>query len=100
MFNLAVDLQVMDYGYPQFTEAKILSEFIKTDAYRMEVCLVCTEKQYIAMKVNSRLVLKAGGLVFAPERFSAAAFAGASATAYGCDKCCVLEKRRHQIQEE
>ena len=29
----------MDYGYPQFTEAKILSEFIKTDAYRMEVCL-------------------------------------------------------------
>ena len=27
----------MDFGYPQFTEAKILSEFIKTDAYRMEV---------------------------------------------------------------
>uniref|UniRef100_A0A7R9V8N0 MHD domain-containing protein n=1 Tax=Chlamydomonas euryale TaxID=1486919 RepID=A0A7R9V8N0_9CHLO len=28
--------EVMDHGYPQFTEAKILSEFIKTDAYRME----------------------------------------------------------------
>ena len=28
---------MMDFGYPQFTEAKILSEFIKTDAYRMEV---------------------------------------------------------------
>ena len=28
--------QVMDYGYPQFTEAQILSEFIKTDAYAME----------------------------------------------------------------
>lgn len=28
---------MMDYGYPQFTEAKILGEFIKTDAYRMEV---------------------------------------------------------------
>jgi hypothetical protein len=27
----------MDYGYPQFTEANILSEYIKTDAYRMEV---------------------------------------------------------------
>jgi hypothetical protein len=27
----------MDYGYPQFTEAKILSEYIKTDAYAMEV---------------------------------------------------------------
>ena len=30
-------MQVMDYGYPQFTEAKILSEFIKTDAHKMEV---------------------------------------------------------------
>ncbi len=30
-------VQVMDYGYPQFTEAKILSEFIKTDAHKMEV---------------------------------------------------------------
>jgi hypothetical protein len=29
----------MDYGYPQFTEAKILAEYIKTDAYRMEVCV-------------------------------------------------------------
>ena len=32
-----VVVQVMDFGYPQFTEAKILSEFIKTDAYKMEV---------------------------------------------------------------
>ena len=32
-------LQVMDYGFPQFTEAKILSEYIKTDAYKMEVSL-------------------------------------------------------------
>ncbi len=30
-------LQVMDFGYPQFTEAKILSEYIKTDAHKMEV---------------------------------------------------------------
>ncbi|KAL8150126.1 hypothetical protein V2J09_019934, partial [Rumex salicifolius] len=29
--------EIMDYGYPQYTEANILSEFIKTDAYRMEV---------------------------------------------------------------
>ena len=28
----------MDYGYPQFTEAQILAEYIKTDAYKMEVC--------------------------------------------------------------
>ena len=32
----------MDFGYPQFTEAKILSEFIKTDAHKMEVTVaVC-----------------------------------------------------------
>ncbi|KAL9325341.1 hypothetical protein ACSQ67_005986 [Phaseolus vulgaris] len=29
--------EIMDFGYPQYTEAKILSEFIKTDAYKMEV---------------------------------------------------------------
>ncbi|CAL1390528.1 unnamed protein product [Linum trigynum] len=29
--------EIMDFGFPQFTEAKILSEFIKTDAYKMEV---------------------------------------------------------------
>ncbi|GFY91412.1 clathrin adaptor complexes medium subunit family protein [Actinidia rufa] len=29
--------EMMDFGYPQHSEAKILSEFIKTDAYRMEV---------------------------------------------------------------
>ena len=34
---LGVWLQVMDFGYPQFTEAKILSEYIKTDAYKMAV---------------------------------------------------------------
>ena len=28
-----------DRRYPQFTEAKILSEFIKTDAYKMEVAV-------------------------------------------------------------
>lgn len=27
----------MDFGYPQYTEAMILSEFIKTDAYKLEV---------------------------------------------------------------
>jgi AP-1 complex subunit mu len=31
--------EVMDYGFPQFTEAQILSEFIKTDAHRMEVAV-------------------------------------------------------------
>ncbi|KAK9832883.1 hypothetical protein WJX74_000672 [Apatococcus lobatus] len=38
-FVIAYELldEVMDFGYPQFTEAKILSEYIKTDAYKMEV---------------------------------------------------------------
>ncbi|KAL6756488.1 Mu1-adaptin [Haematococcus lacustris] len=31
--------EVMDYGFPQFTEAKILNEFIKTDAYKMETAV-------------------------------------------------------------
>ncbi|CAD6245125.1 unnamed protein product [Miscanthus lutarioriparius] len=29
--------EMMDFGHPQYMEAKILSEFIKTDAYKMEV---------------------------------------------------------------
>lgn len=29
--------EIMDFGFPQYTEARILSEFIKTDAFRMEV---------------------------------------------------------------
>lgn len=38
-FVIAYELldEVMDFGYPQFTEAKILSEYIKTDAYKMAV---------------------------------------------------------------
>ena len=37
-FSLRLPLvQVMDFGWVQFTEAKILSEYIKTDAYKMEV---------------------------------------------------------------
>ncbi|KAL2935890.1 AP-1 complex subunit mu-2 [Bienertia sinuspersici] len=28
--------EMMDFGYPQYTEATILSEFIKTNAYKME----------------------------------------------------------------
>lgn len=29
--------EVMDFGYPQFTEAKIMSDYIKTDAHKAEV---------------------------------------------------------------
>lgn len=29
--------EMMDFGYPQYSEANILSEFIKVDAYRLEV---------------------------------------------------------------
>lgn len=36
-FVIAYELldEVMDFGYPQFTEAKILSEYIKTEAYKV-----------------------------------------------------------------
>ena len=38
-FVIAYELldEVMDFGYPQFTEAQILSEYIKVDAYKMAV---------------------------------------------------------------
>ncbi|DBB07697.1 hypothetical protein WJX82_002305 [Trebouxia sp. C0006] len=40
-FVIAYELldEVMDFGYPQFTEPKILSEYIKTDAHKMEVAV-------------------------------------------------------------
>jgi len=43
--------EIMDFGYPQFTEAKILSEFIKTDSYRLE--LSATPKANIAAVTNA-----------------------------------------------
>ena len=43
--------QVMDFGYPQFTEAKILSEYIKTDAHKMEVSSLCHAHGFL----NTRL---------------------------------------------
>lgn len=38
-FVIAYELldEVMDFGYPQFTEAQILSEYIKVDAYKMTI---------------------------------------------------------------
>mmetsp|Transcript_3670 Transcript_3670/g.9161 ORF Transcript_3670/g.9161 Transcript_3670/m.9161 type:complete len:428 (-) Transcript_3670:127-1410(-) len=38
-FVIAYELldEMMDFGYPQFTETKVLQEYIKTDAYKMEV---------------------------------------------------------------
>ena len=41
----------MDYGYPQFTEAQILEEYIKTDAYKMEV--YPTDREVEAYLVDS-----------------------------------------------
>lgn len=29
--------EVMDFGYPQFTEAKIMADYIKTDAHKADV---------------------------------------------------------------
>jgi Adaptor complexes medium subunit family len=42
----------MDFGYPQFTEAKILSEFIKTDAHKMEV----TSRPRSTLDTNKQLI--------------------------------------------
>ncbi|CAN6930426.1 unnamed protein product [Brassica oleracea var. botrytis] len=37
--------EMTDFGYPQYMEARILNEFIKTDAYRMEV----TQRPHMAV---------------------------------------------------
>ena len=56
----AVCIQVMDHGFPQFTEAKILSEYIKTDAHKMEVCpfgnlLACLITDALIMRSGTRV---------------------------------------------
>ncbi|KAK9714682.1 hypothetical protein RND81_06G111900 [Saponaria officinalis] len=50
--------EIMDFGYPQFLEANILSEFIKTDAYRMEVT------QRPPMAVTNSVSWRSEGLVY------------------------------------
>lgn len=50
--------EMMDFGYPQYTEAKILSEFIKTDAYRMEVT------QRPPMAVTNAVSWRSEGIVY------------------------------------
>jgi len=45
--------EIMDHGYPQTTETKILKEFIKTDAYKM--------------KVNSSITVPTGSITWRME---------------------------------
>lgn len=59
-FVVAYELldEVMDHGYPQFTEAAILSEFIKTDAHRLASALA---KGGLAGLVAAGAVVAGGG---------------------------------------
>lgn len=59
---------MMDYGYPQFTEAKILSEFIKTDAYGMEVT------QRPPMAVTNAVSWRSEGIKYQKNEVSPIAF--------------------------
>jgi hypothetical protein len=79
--------QVMDYGYPQFTEAKILSEFIKTDAHRMEV-------RCGAVIALQALVRTCGA---ADHPLSLLWRTGAGAAAHGRHKRGVMAQRRPQV---
>lgn len=54
----------MDFGYPQYTEAKILSEFIKTDAYRMEVA------QRPPMAVTNAVSWRSEGILYRTNEVS------------------------------
>lgn len=60
--------EMMDYGYPQFTEAKILSEFIKTDAYRMEV------SQRPPMAVTNAVSWRSEGILYKKNEVSLLSF--------------------------
>lgn len=61
---------MMDFGYPQYTEAKILSEFIKTDAYRMEV------SQRPPMAVTNAVSWRSEGIVYKKNEVCQSAFDG------------------------
>ena len=55
--------EVMDFGYPQFTEAKIMSDYIKTDAHKAEVHEV---KQ--SMAVTNAVSWRSEGLKYKARR--------------------------------
>jgi AP-1 complex subunit mu len=61
--------EMMDFGYPQYTEARILSEFIKTDAYRMEVT------QRPPMAVTNAVSWRSEGIQYKKNEVSAIVFA-------------------------
>ena len=58
--------EIMDFGYPQYTEAKILSEFIKTDAYRMEA------SQKPPMAVTNAVSWRSEGIMYRTNEVSPA----------------------------
>lgn len=55
--------EVMDFGYPQFTEAKIMSDYIKTDAHKADVHEV---KQ--SMAVTNAVSWRAEGIKYKARR--------------------------------
>ena len=60
--------EMMDFGYLQYTEAKILSEFIKTDAYKMEIT------QRPPMAVTNAVSWRSEGIRYKKNEVSVAVF--------------------------
>ena len=84
----------MDYGFPQFTEAKILSEYIKTDAYKMEVglpALPSPQKPVLAALSLLSVHQWEHVLINGHIQFRHALPAGTSTAADGSHQCCVME---------
>ena len=92
----------MDYGFPQFTEAKILSEYIKTDAYKMEVspgALPCLQKP--VLPAFHPLPVHSGSMSSSLDIPSRRALpAGTSTAADGGHKCCVVEQQGHPLRRQ
>ncbi|KAJ0037991.1 hypothetical protein Pint_22883 [Pistacia integerrima] len=72
--------EMMDFGYPQYTEATILSEFIKTDAYRMEVT------QRPPMAVTNAVSWRSEGILY--KKNEVGGFCFSSSYELLIDSCC------------
>jgi hypothetical protein len=85
----------MDYGYPQFTEAPILQEFIKTDSYRMEVRQQQACTSIASASSGSRLAVTALSIMagccnagYAAWRGSSALHGNSCAAQAASEGCC------------
>ncbi|RRT66010.1 hypothetical protein BHE74_00003674 [Ensete ventricosum] len=82
--------EMMDFGYPQYTEAKILSEFIKTDAYRMEVT------QRPPMAVTNAVSWRSEGIRYKKNEVAKGEASSGSGEARGGRRGLLKKREKHR----